>query len=84
MASNEYHFISEWQVEGTEQEASAIMRDTASLPRWWPSVYLAVTELQGWRIALKKWFGCSRGVGCLVPWTGHHGLRSRGNRMDSL
>ena len=33
MASNEYHFISEWQVEGTVQEASAIINDTASLPR---------------------------------------------------
>ena len=46
MASNEYHFISDWQVEGTVEEVSAIITDTVSLPRWWPSVYLAVTVLQ--------------------------------------
>jgi len=46
MGSNEYHFISDWQVEGTVDEVSAIISDTASLPRWWPSVYLAVTVLQ--------------------------------------
>ena len=46
MASNEYHFISDWQVEGTVEEVSAIITDTASLPRWWPSVYLGVTVLQ--------------------------------------
>jgi hypothetical protein len=46
MASNEYHFISNWRVKGTVDEVSAILTDTASLPRWWPSVYLAVTVLQ--------------------------------------
>lgn len=46
MASNEYHFISDWQVEGTVDEVSAIIMDTDSLPRWWPSVYLAATVLQ--------------------------------------
>jgi hypothetical protein len=46
MASNEYHFISDWQVEGTLEEVSAILTDTASLPRWWPSVYLDVTVLK--------------------------------------
>ena len=40
MASNEYHFISDWQVEGTVEEVSTIITDTVSLPRWWPSVYL--------------------------------------------
>jgi hypothetical protein len=45
MANNEYHFISEWQGEGTVEEVSAIITDTVSLPRWWPSVYRAVTEL---------------------------------------
>ena len=43
MASNEYHFISDWQVEGTVTEVSAILTDTVSLPQWWPSVYLDVT-----------------------------------------
>jgi len=46
MASNEYHFISDWQVEGDVEEVSAIITDTISLARWWPSVYLAVTVLQ--------------------------------------
>ena len=32
MASNECHFISDWQVEGTVEEASAIITDTLSLP----------------------------------------------------
>jgi hypothetical protein len=49
MASNEYHFISDWQVEGTVDEVSAVISDTASLPRWWPSVYLTVTVLQSGR-----------------------------------
>jgi len=46
MSSNEYHFISRWRVEGTVEEVSAILTDTASLPRWWPSVYLEVQTLQ--------------------------------------
>ena len=46
MSSNEYHFTSDWQVEGTVDEVSAIITDTVSLPRWWPSVYLDVTVLQ--------------------------------------
>jgi hypothetical protein len=46
MAGNEYHFISDWLVEGTVEEVSAIVMDTVSLPRWWPSVYLDVTMLE--------------------------------------
>ena len=46
MASNEYHFISDWQVEGTIDEVYDIITNTSSLPRWWPSVYLDVTMLQ--------------------------------------
>lgn len=46
MRSNEYHFISDWQVEGTVEEVYAVITDTVSLPRWWPSVYLAVVLLQ--------------------------------------
>jgi len=45
MASNEYHFISDWQVEGTVKEVSDIITETSSLPQWWPSVYLNVTVL---------------------------------------
>jgi len=39
---SEYHFVSRWQVEGTVEEVAAILRDAASLPRWWPAVYLDV------------------------------------------
>ncbi|HEX8746698.1 MAG TPA: SRPBCC family protein [Pyrinomonadaceae bacterium] len=46
MASNEYHFITEWRVEGTVEEVSAILEDASGLPRWWPSVYLSVEELE--------------------------------------
>jgi hypothetical protein len=46
VASNDYHFISNWHVEGTVDQVSAIISDTASLPLWWPSVYLGVTVLQ--------------------------------------
>jgi hypothetical protein len=46
MASNEYHFITHWQVEGTVEEVSNILEDTPSLVRWWPSVYLAVQVLE--------------------------------------
>ena len=46
MESNEYHFVTDWRVEGTVEEVSAILSDAASLPRWWPSVYLIVDELE--------------------------------------
>ena len=43
MTSNEYHFTSEWRVEGTCGEVADILGDALSLPRWWPSVYLERT-----------------------------------------
>src|SRR6267142_6982359 len=46
MSANAYHFISHWCVEGTVKEVSDILGDAASLPRWWPSVYLAVKVLE--------------------------------------
>src|SRR5262245_4665700 len=46
MASNEYHFVTDWQVEGTLDEVYTIISDAASLPRWWPSVYLDVDVLR--------------------------------------
>lgn len=39
-----YHFVTEWRVAGTVDEVTAVLGDAASLPRWWPSVYLSVTE----------------------------------------
>lgn len=33
-------------MEGTVEEVSAILEDARDLPRWWPSVYLSVEELE--------------------------------------
>ena len=46
MASNEYHFITHWRVKASRQEVSEILNDAESLPRWWPSVYLEVREVE--------------------------------------
>jgi len=46
MANNEYHLVTDWRLEGTVNEVSAILSDAASLPRWWPSVYLTVNVLK--------------------------------------
>jgi hypothetical protein len=45
MPSNEYHFVSRWRVEATPAEVYAVLDEASDMPRWWPSVYLAVTEL---------------------------------------
>jgi len=45
MLSNDYHFVTHWQIEGTVQEVSNILEDTPSLVRWWPSVYLDIQVL---------------------------------------
>ncbi len=46
MASNDYHFITQWRVPGTIREVSDILGDAADLVRWWPSVYLDVEVLE--------------------------------------
>ncbi len=45
MATNDYAFVTRWQVVGTVAEVKEILGDAASLPRWWPSVYLDVRVL---------------------------------------
>jgi hypothetical protein len=57
MATNEYHFLTDWRVQGTTQEVSDILEDALDLPRWWPSVYLEVEELEP---------GDERGVGRVI------------------
>jgi hypothetical protein len=56
--------VSRWRVEGTCGEVADILGDPLSLPRWWPSVYLDVQEIEppdarglGRRVALvtKGW-----------------------------
>ncbi|MGH9825115.1 MAG: SRPBCC family protein [Blastocatellia bacterium] len=42
MASNEYHFVTEWTVDATPEEVSDILQVAEDLARWWPSVYLDV------------------------------------------
>jgi hypothetical protein len=42
MGSADYQFLTVWRVAGTPEDVAAILGDASSLPRWWPSVYLAV------------------------------------------
>ena len=46
MASNSYHFITHWRVQGQRDEVTAIIGNAPDLVRWWPSVYLEVHELE--------------------------------------
>lgn len=41
----DYAFTTVWRVPGTPVEVATVLADAASLPRWWPSVYLAVDVL---------------------------------------
>ena len=40
---NAYQFTTHWHFEGTCEEVSALLEDTARIPQWWPSVYHRVT-----------------------------------------
>ncbi len=46
MATNDYHFITDWRVQGALQEVADIIDDAEGLVRWWPSVYLDVKVLE--------------------------------------
>jgi len=46
MSVNEYHFVSHWRVEATVEEVSDVLGNAVELPRWWPSVYLSVREIE--------------------------------------
>ncbi|HEU5099234.1 MAG TPA: hypothetical protein VFU22_09455 [Roseiflexaceae bacterium] len=46
MATNEYHFVTRWRLEGAIEEVAEIIGDALGLTRWWPSVYLEVRELE--------------------------------------
>jgi len=37
-----YQFFTVWRVPGTIDEVKVVLGDAASLPRWWPAVYLGV------------------------------------------
>jgi hypothetical protein len=44
--ADDYHFITVWRVAGSAREVADVLGDADALPRWWPSVYLDVTELR--------------------------------------
>jgi hypothetical protein len=44
LRDNFYEFVTEWRVEGTCGEVADIFSDPLALARWWPAVYLEVTE----------------------------------------
>jgi hypothetical protein len=44
VASNDYHFVTVWSIPGTPEEISEVLGDAPALTRWWPSVYLEVSE----------------------------------------
>src|SRR5262252_8549670 len=44
--TNDYHFVTRWNVQASCEEVSDVLGDPLDLPRWWPSVYLKVEELR--------------------------------------
>jgi hypothetical protein len=46
MSVNEYHFVTQWRVDGTAEEVYDVLDKPLDLPRWWPSVYLSVKEAE--------------------------------------
>jgi len=57
MSNNDYHFITHWRIEGTVTEVADVLKNAVDLPRWWPSVYIDVRELES---------GDQDGIGKLV------------------
>ncbi len=45
MALNKYRFVTRWQVEAPPEEVFAVLTDSESLTRWWPSVYRRVQAI---------------------------------------
>jgi hypothetical protein len=61
VASNDYHFVTVWRIAATPDEISEVLGDAPALARWWPSVYLTVSEVAP---------GDEHGVGKVVDlWT---------------
>jgi hypothetical protein len=46
MATNAYHFVDRWRVEGDIKEVADILEDALSLPLWWGSTYFDVKEIE--------------------------------------
>ena len=45
-SAKQYHFITRWRVEGTCGEVADVLGDPLAFPRWWPSVYLDVHQVE--------------------------------------
>jgi len=45
-SSSAYHFVTNWHIPGDIYEFADILSDAEDFVRWWPSVYLRVTELE--------------------------------------
>ncbi len=45
MASSDYHFLTHWRLEGTQEEVYEILQNPTELVSWWATVYLDVQEL---------------------------------------
>jgi hypothetical protein len=43
---NAYHFTTRWRINASCERVYRILEDVASLPDWWPSVYLDVKVLE--------------------------------------
>lgn len=41
MATNHFHFVTNWRIRGTIDEVTAVLRNPFDLPRWWPSVWIS-------------------------------------------
>lgn len=46
MSSRQYRFVTHWRVYGTAEEVFAVLSDPGALTSWWPSVYLALSEIE--------------------------------------
>ncbi len=46
MSSRDYRLVTNWRVYGTAEEIFRVLESPSELPRWWPSVYLAVQDLE--------------------------------------
>lgn len=66
MPANEYHFVSHWRVGSTREDVWEVLSNAVDLARWWPSVYLKVTQpesggpvellTKGWLPYTLHWF----------------------------
>jgi hypothetical protein len=46
MSSHDYRFETQWRAPGRLEEVTEILSDAHGLTRWWPQVYLSVSETE--------------------------------------